>query len=129
MNTTAVADTKTRTAEPKKTQGRGRRNFNVRLDGASGSQMRVAAQRRKDGTAVTFVVRTGKKKVHDRGATEEHASLQVAQARADALVAQLTKLGWKQREARGGFARKPDAFDAEHLPGPGAPAGQTSKKR
>ena|SRR5260221_2637778 len=128
MTTQAAVTTGTTEGKTAKAK-RERKSFSVRLDGASGAQMRVTASKRRDG-AQTQVVHTtvdGKKKASQRGATEDHPSIEAVRARADVLVAQAVKMGWKVREPHGGFAKKPDAFDAAHLPGPGTAASPKKK--
>ncbi len=107
---------------PKPKTKRERRSFALRFEGADGSRLTIKASRQKDGSAkteVTHGVRDGKKWKNVRGATETHPNFEAATKRQSELAAQAMKLGWRKREARAGFARKPDAFDAGHLPAPG----------
>jgi hypothetical protein len=131
--TATVKDATKDTPEATTKAKRERKSFSVRLNGANNAQMRITATKRKDGAAQTYAVHTtldGKKKVNRRGATEDHASIEAARKRVDVLVAHALKLGWKQREARSGFARKPDAFTFDTLPAPdGGAAPKASKKK
>jgi hypothetical protein len=76
---------------------------------AHGSTMRLAAQRRADGTAVTFVATTDADKKTVRGMTETHADMETAKATLAGLATKAEKLGWV-RGSVGGFRAKPDAF-------------------
>lgn len=105
-----------------------RTTFSVRFDDASRGSLLLVARRRGDGTAQTFAVHTTKdakgKAQNVRGATEQHPSIEAARTAQEKLGAKAVALGWKRREAFRGFAAKPDAFDAGHLP---APAKATKK--
>ncbi len=105
---------------------RARRSWALRFDAADGSTLTIRATRNSDGSARTEVSHGSaadpktKKRTTTRGATEQHATMEAATKRQGELAAQATKLGWRQREARGGgFVRRADAFDAAHLPAPG----------
>lgn len=98
-----------------------RKSWSVRLEDGSGSMLRVAASKRGDGTARTQVIHTtrdGKKKVNTRGATEQHATLELAKTAQAKIVAKAVAMGWRKTETRRGFEAKPDQFSVETLPKP-----------
>ncbi len=108
---------------------RARRSWALRFDAADGSALTIRASRNRDGSARTEVSHgtapdpKTRKRTTTRGATEQHATMEAATKRQSELAAQATKLGWRQREVRGGgFVRRADAFDAAHLPAPGKSA-------
>ena len=76
---------------------KGSRSFSVTLDGAAGAQLRLVAQRRPDGSAISYVVqvtKNGTKKVNSRGMTTQHANLQAARAAVEKMASEATaKLG------------------------------------
>jgi hypothetical protein len=122
-DTQAPAPTETKPAPKTK------RFFSVGLHGADGSTMRVTAALRKDGSATTYATHTvqgaGGKRQSKRGATERHEDMAHARTAVEKLAASAVKLGWQRRAS--GFKARPDAFDAAHLPAPGAQA-KASKK-
>jgi hypothetical protein len=69
-------------------------------------------------------VKDGKKRKNTRGASGTHPSLDRAKVAMERLAATAVKAGWVKKERAGGFARKPDAFDAAHLPAPGKKGGR-----
>jgi hypothetical protein len=99
------------------------RSYSTTLGAADGTTtLRLMALRRSDGSAITFAIHTtvdGKKRKHTRGATETHASLDRAKVAMEKLAVTAIKAGWIRKERTGGFVRKPDSFDAAHLPAPG----------
>jgi hypothetical protein len=112
---TAQATTK-RTAKPRD-PGAAPRSFGVRLADAAGAVLWIRAYRTRDAWRTEVVHRVGKKNV--RGASHEHATLELARAAVDGLAATAAKAGWMRRESRGGgFRRAPDSFSAAALPKP-----------
>lgn len=110
---TTMAATAGAVVEPAKA-----RTSSVAFRGDSGTELRLVLETRRDGSARTYAVhstREGKKVRNVRGATQRHASAEAARA------AQVVKQGWVRKERVGGFAPKPDAFDATHLPAPAKP--------
>lgn len=63
---------------PAKTKAaKGSRSYSVTLDGVGGAQLRLVAQRKTDGSAITYVVqvtKTGTKKTSTRGMTTRTAT-------------------------------------------------------
>jgi hypothetical protein len=109
----AQGTTTTRTKAAK-----GSRSYSITLDGAAGAQLRLVAQRKADGSAVSYVVQVtkaaGGKKTSTRGMTSKHASLEAARAAVEKMATEATspKLGWTRKERKTGFTPKPDAFTA-----------------
>jgi hypothetical protein len=99
-------------------------SFSLRLAGVqAGEVLELRAWSTGSGWKSEVVHRAGK--VSARGATQEYADAAVARSVVEQLAAKAEKDGWKRKEGRGGgFARKPDLFDASHLPKPG----KTAKK-
>jgi hypothetical protein len=102
---------------PAKTKAaKGSRSYSVTLDGPNGSQLRLVAQRKPDGGAITYVVqvtKTGTKKTNTRGMTSKHRDLAAARAWVEKMAGEATgKLGWTRKERRQGFTPKPDAFNS-----------------
>lgn len=100
---------------PAKTKAaKGSRSYSVTLDGVGGAQLRLVAQRKTDGSAITYVVqvtKTGTKKTSTRGMTTKHASLDAARATVEKMASEaVSKLGWTKRERRQGFVAGPDSF-------------------
>lgn len=93
--------------------------------------LRITASLKKDGTATSYATHAtkgaGGKRQSKRGATEKHEDMARAKAAVEKLAASAIKLGWARGKASG-FTSKPDAFDASHLPGPGAASKSGSKK-
>jgi hypothetical protein len=117
MSTTPNASASAPAAGPKAP-----RSYSTLLHGADGATLRIMALRRADGSAITFAihgVKDGKKRKNTRGASETHPNLDRAKVAMEKLAATAIKAGWVKKERAGGFARKPDAFDAAHLPAPG----------
>jgi hypothetical protein len=104
------------------------RSYSVTLSAVDGTTtLRLMALKRADGSAITFAIHTtvdGKKRKNTRGATETHPSLDRAKVAMERLAATAIKAGWIRKERTGGFARKPDSFDAAHLPAPGKKGGK-----
>lgn len=118
------AEMTTGTAAPA-VAAKGSRTSSVSFRGEAGTELRLVLETRRDGSARTYAVhstREGKKVRNARGATQRHASAEAARAAQDRLAAQAVKQGWVRKERVGGFAPKPDAFDAAHLPAPAAKA-------
>jgi hypothetical protein len=123
------------TAEPVATTpkpAKEKRSFSVGLTGADGAALRVVAAARKDGTAVTFAVHSTGPKVKGqrknvRGATKQHASLDLARAAVERLVAAAIKGGWTRPTAAVGFKAREDAFDESSLPSPNAKPAKSKK--
>jgi hypothetical protein len=86
------------------------------LEGAAGAQLRLVAQRKADGSAISYAVQitkaAGGKKASTRGMTTKHASLDSARAAVERMAGEATspKLGWTRKEKKAGFTPKPDAF-------------------
>lgn len=105
-----------RTEAPTRTKAaKGSRSYSVTLDGAAGAQLRLVAQRKPDGSAVTYVVqvtKTGTKKTSTRGMTTKHASLDAARAAVEKMATEAAapKLGWTRKERKAGFTPHPDSF-------------------
>ena len=95
---------------------KGSRSYSLTLDGPAGAQLRLVAQRKADGSAISYVQQVtkaaGGKKANTRGMTTKHASLEAARAAVEKLAAEATspKLGWTRKERKQGFTPKPDAF-------------------
>ncbi len=95
------------------------KSFGVRLDGGAGELLWIRAFVTRTGWRSEAIVRKDKK--NTRGATMEHPTSETARAMVDRLAAAAEKSGWKRRQSRGGgFTRRPDSFDATHLPRPSA---------
>lgn len=90
---------------------------NVRLVGAKDSGLTLTLDRSDPAKPITYATHItivdGKKK-RTRGATEKHANEAAAVAAVKKLHASAVKLGWSVRVKSA--TRKPDAFDATHLP-------------
>src|SRR3990172_7160607 len=99
-----------------------RKRANTYLLGEQGQTLQITAQRKDPTSVVVFVTRVSKdaagKRQKLRGASSSHPSMEAAQAQVARLAAKAEKDGWKTRQKSGGFVSKPDAFDAEHIPGP-----------
>lgn len=130
MSTTNAAVEPTATtgaqAEPKT-----KRFFSVTLRGTDESTLRITASLKRDGSASSYATHstkgTGGKRTNKRGATEKHENMAQAKATVEKLAASAVKLGWTRGKASG-FTAKPDAFDASHLPAPGASAKAGTRK-
>lgn len=91
----------------------------ILVDGA-GNRLVCHLEKRKDGTWRTLVHHTvgkGKAAKRTRGATTTHRDEKAARAAWGKLATDAKKQGWKG-SPRAGFAGRPDAFDAAHLPAP-----------
>lgn len=100
------------------------RSFSTALRGDEGAVLRIVVVFRRNGTANSFVIHSVKdakgKNVNTRGASEAHDTADEARERAEELVEQAVKAGWRRSERRSGFAPRPDAFSAAALPAPKA---------
>lgn len=117
-----MTETATAPAPPKKARTGVPKSTGFSLNDAQGNQMRIVAVAKKDGTATTYVVHRvldADKKVQSvtRGATQVHASLDVARSIAEKLKEKAVAAGWLAKQSRVGKA-KPDAFTADALPAP-----------
>lgn len=127
---TQTCDGMTATETPAAREPKARRFHSVGLRGDGGQLMRITAEAKKDGSAVTYVtVTTPGKKGAAKGASERHADLDKARARMERLAADAAKLGWTRKASSGGFKARPDAFDAAHLPSPAGAAPKATKKK
>lgn len=113
MSETKAATPKDQAAKARPV-GAAPRSFGVRLVGEAGDSMWLRAYATKAGWRTEAVHRVGKK--NTRGASAEHATLELARAAVEALARAAEKAGWARRERRGGgFVRRPDAFTAAGL--------------
>jgi hypothetical protein len=125
MTTESTTPTATTPAAPKAPK-----TYSVRL--VSGTEdLTLTAYRTKLGwrTEAVHSVPDGKTKLangkirqrkYERGASQEHTTLDAAKAAIDSGVKAAVKAGWTKPERKAfGFARKEDAFDLAHLPRPG----------
>ena len=90
---------------------------NVRLVGAKDSVLVLTLDRSNPAkltTYATHITVVGGKKKRSRGATEAHANEAAAVVGVRKLHANAVKLGWNVRVKS--TVRKPDAFNAAHLP-------------
>jgi hypothetical protein len=87
-----------------------RRSWTARFEDGAGARLEVRAERRRDGTARTFVkhvVGTGKSRKSARGATATHATVEAARTAMEQLAASARRPvdaargpRWLRREAR-----------------------------
>jgi hypothetical protein len=99
------------------------KSYGVSLTDGAGSQLRIVALARKDGSAQSFVThverdKDGKVKASNRGATTQHASMDEAKAHVDKLAKKATSAGWQARKMSGVGRAKPDTFGVNELPAP-----------
>lgn len=97
--------------------------INIRFTDAGKGSLTLTARRRADGSGETFAVHAvagpkGTKPVTSRGATQRHADFDAAKVAQEKLAAKAAAAGWTRRAPGRGFAARPDAFDAAHLPVP-----------
>jgi hypothetical protein len=106
---------------PKKPRGE-QRVWGVYLTDPAGNELAVFVERAKAGwrTYARHAAGAGKARKVARGASAQHPDEKAARAAQAALVASAEKAGWRRREARPGFAPRPDAFTAASLPKPGS---------
>jgi hypothetical protein len=119
-------------AAPEAAAPKVKRFYSVGLKGDGGQLVRVTAARSKDGASsyATRYFTEGGKKRSEKGATERHPTFEKARERVEQLAAKLAKLGWwRPSGGSGGFKARPDAFDADHLPLPGAAAPKAGKTK
>jgi len=98
------------------------KTFGATLTDGAGNKLKFIGVVRKNGSVTTFSQHIspkdaeGKRTVK-RGATAEHATLDVARKAQDKLIAVATSEGWARRAGGGGVAaRKADSFSADSLP-------------
>lgn len=117
MSTQVVAGpVETKTEQPVEQPKKAKRAASVGFRGPDGTSLRLSWKVRKDGSVQTWATHKPKKDGKSvRGATEQHATLDVAEKAMAKLIEKALKLGWVRRE-RKVFASKPDAFTA--LPAP-----------
>ena len=134
MNATTIPDPDRTSAEPAPTKARkGSRSLSITFAGASGATLRAVDQAKKDGSAVSFLVHTtktaGGKKKAERGAVEQHVSLEKAKAAVEGrLAAVVVKRGCVRKERAAGFTPKPDAFGLDSVPAAGTESKASKKK-
>lgn len=96
------------------------KSYGVSLTDGAGSQLRIVAVRKSDGSAQSFVThverdKEGKVKSSTKGGTTPHASMDEARTHVDKVAKQATQGGWTARKSS--IARsKPDAFSLKELP-------------
>ena len=123
MTTAAVESPKAKTAEEPKAKPRAEQKvWGVYLTDPAGGELAVFVERTKAGwrSCARHATGAGKNRKLSRGASAQHSDEKAARAAQASLVATAEKAGWKRREARPGFAPRPDAFTAASLPKPAA---------
>jgi hypothetical protein len=104
------------------------KSYGVSLSDAAGSQLRIVAVRKADGSATSFVThverdKEGKVKSSQKGGTTTHANMDEAKAHVDSVAKKATQGGWTARKSS--VARsKPDAFSLKELPAAKAKGGK-----
>src|SRR5262245_25088420 len=94
------------------------KSLSLQLAGAQAEEfLELRAWATRSGWRSDVVHRVGKRA--SRGATQDHPTAEAARTTVEQLAAKAEKDGWTRRQARGGFARKADEFDAKNLPRPG----------
>lgn len=119
METQTATEARTEATQSKAKKER--RSWTTVLTDAAGARLEARLEKRRDGTWKAFarhVAGQGKQRKVTRGASTTGDERTVRSAHA-AIVAQAEKAGWTKREARAGFAARPDSFDLAHLPAPG----------
>jgi len=105
MRTEPTAPTTPETVQPLSPEPP--RSASITLRSADGI-LRLVAERKKDGRAVSYVSKTDANKKTETGMRTTHLSMDEAKDAISALAEQAQKLGWAKRAFA--FKAKPDAF-------------------
>jgi hypothetical protein len=111
METTTVEQVTAAIEQAAKPAKKPRRTVSVGFSGPEGASLRISLRISKDGKSATTWAshKASKAAKSTRGATQNHATLAVAEEAFGKLAEKALKLGWVRRE-RKGFVRQPDGF-------------------